>query len=449
VSVIAARCRFWNAELETMPAADLWRLEAGLLIEQLAYAGRASDFYRAKWAAAGVDASRVRTIGDLAALPFTEKAELQESQAARRPFGTNQAAPADRLVRMQATGGTTGRPLRMAMTRADVAVYDEVGARAAWAAGLRPGDILFECMNYSLYAGGVNDHGTFEMLGACVAPVGVGQSKRLLEILSDLGVTAALYSTPSYALHLAAVAVGEGRLPRDLGLRRGLFSGDAGLANPAYRAEIEEAWGMVARNIYGTGEIAPVAAECDAAEGLHWLGQASFLAEFVDPATGQPVERRDGATAELVITTLRREAHPLVRFRTHDYVRLMLEPCSCRRTSVRFAVLGRSDEMIIVRGINVFPLALADVIDQFRPELTGEFRIVLDEPPPLVAAPRLRVEHATAVQPARLPELAARLGDRIREILMVSVAVELVPPGSLPRGEQKTRRVVRAWLGES
>ncbi len=351
----AADRRYWNAELETMAPAELRRLEQRLLLEQLAYAAAASDLYRAKWAGAGVDPGRVRSIDDLTALPFTEKSDLQESQAARRPFGTNQAAPADRLVRMQATGGTSGRPLRMAMTRADVAAYNEVGARAAWAAGLRPGDILFECMNYSLYAGGVNDHGTFETLGACVAPVGVGQSKRLLEILADLGAEAALYSTPSYALHLAGVAIAEGRRPRELGLRRGLFSGDAGLANPAYRAEIEDAFGLVARNIYGTGETAPVAAECDAVDGLHWLGQGTFLAEFVEPESGDPVEPRDGATAELVITTLRREAHPLIRFRTHDYVRLLADACSCGRTGPRFTVLGRSDDMLIVRGINVFP----------------------------------------------------------------------------------------------
>ena len=286
-----------------MSASELRRLEDGLLREQIGYAATASEFYRAKWAAAGVHPDRVGGAEDLASFPFTEKHELQEAQAAQAPFGTNQAAPLDRLVRMQATGGTTGRPLRMGMTRVDVETYTEVGARAAWAAGLRPGDILFECMNYSLYAGGVNDHGTFERVGACVAPVGVGQSRRLLEILSDLGVPSTLYSTPSYALHLAAVAAGEGRSPRDLGLRRGLFSGDAGLANPAYRAEIEEAWGLVARNIYGTSETAPVAAECDAAEGLHWMGQAAFLAEFVDPATGSPVVPADGATAELVVTT--------------------------------------------------------------------------------------------------------------------------------------------------
>ena len=436
------------AEVETAEPAAILAAELVLLRDQLARTAATSDFYRTRWAEAGIDATRVASLDDLARLPFTEKHDLQAAQAARAPFGTNQAAPADRLVRMQATGGTTGKPLRMAMTRADIAVYDEVGARAAWAAGLRPGDILFECMNYALYAGGVNDHGTFETLGACVAPVGVGQSRRLLEILSDLGAPAALYSTPSYALHLAAVARDEGREPGDLRLVRGLFSGDAGLANPTYRAEIEDTWGMVARSIYGTGETAPVAAECDAADGLHWMGQDAFLPEFIDPETGDALAPADGLTAELVITTLRREAHPLIRFRTHDRVRLATERCSCGRTSLRFHVLGRGDDMFIVRGINVFPLAVAAIVDEFRPLLSGEFRIVLDEPPPLVAPPRLLVEASPGAAPDELAHVADALTTRIRGVLVFNPAVEVVPPGTFPRSEQKTRRVLRAWMGE-
>lgn len=439
----------WAEDLETADPASMAKAELGLLREQLARTAATSDFYRVKWAESGVDGARVVGLEDLARLPFTEKHELQAAQAARSPFGTNQAAPADRLVRMQATGGTSGKPLRMAMTRSDIAVYNEVGARAAWAAGLRPGDVLFECMNYAMYAGGVNDHGTFETLGACVAPVGVGQSRRLLEILVDLGVPAALYSTPSYALHLAGVAREEGREPRDLGLARGFFSGDAGLGNPGYRAEIEDAWGMVARSIYGTSETAPVAAECDVADGLHWVGQSAFLAEFIDPETGDVIEPADGSTAELVITTLRREAHPLVRFRTHDHVRLRTERCRCGRTSLRFHILGRSDDMFIVRGINVFPLAVASIVDEFRPRLRGEFRIVLDEPPPLVAPPRLLVEAADGLEPERLHGVADALASRLRDVLVFSARVEVVAAGTFPRSEQKTRRVLRAWLGEA
>jgi phenylacetate-CoA ligase len=435
--------QFWNADAEAADPADVRRREDELLVAQLARTAATSRFYGDKWQNSGVSPNAVRSVAELPSLPFTEKAELQAALAASPPLGTNVAADRPALVRMQATGGTTGTPLRMAMTRADVATYNEVGARAAWAAGLRPGDILLECMNYSLYAGGVNDHGTFETLGACVAAIGVGQSKRLLEIVPDLGVPSVLYSTPSYALHLAGVARGLGLDPRSLGVRRGLFSGDAGLENPAYRAEIEDAWGMVARSIYGTSETAPVAAECDAADGLHWLGQLAFLAEFVDPGTGAAVPLEDGATAELVITTIQREAHPLIRFRTHDFVRITASPCSCGRTGIRFRVLGRSDDMFIIKGINVFPLAVAAVVDEFRPQLSGEFQVVLPGPPPYGTV-GLRVEAAAGLDPTSLEKVTARLGDRIRTVLMFSPQIEIAPSGSMPRGEQKTRRVVRA-----
>jgi len=448
----------WRDDVELADPQRVQDEEVALLRDQLARTSATSEFYRQKWADAGVNPARIATREQLVELPFTEKHDLQASQAAapsqaapaaRWRFGSNQAAPSDTLVRMQATSGTTGTPLRMAMTRSDIAVYNEVGARAAWAAGLRPGDLLFECMNYALYAGGVNDHGTFETVGACVAPVGVGQSRRLIEILADMGGPAVLYATPSYALHLAAVARAAGRDPRELGIRRGLFSGDGGLGNPGYRRDIEETWGLVARSIYGTGETAPVAAECDEADGLHWVGQAAFLAEFIDPDTGAPVEVRDGAIAELVITTLRREAHPLIRFRTHDHVRLATGSCRCGRTSIRMHVLGRSDDMFIVRGINVFPLAVASIIDEFRPQLSGEFRIVLDEAPPLVAPPRVLVEAGVDATADQWPALAEALTARIRAVLVFTPRVEILPAGAFPPTEQKARRVIRAWLGES
>jgi phenylacetate-CoA ligase len=381
-------------------------------------------------------------------LPFTEKHELQATQEANPPLGANQCVPLDQLVRMQATGGTTGRPLRMAMTRRDIGVYNEVGARAAWAAGLRPGDVLFECMNYSLYAGGVNDHMTFETVGACVAPVGVGQSKRLIEILSDLRIPATLYATPSYALHLAQVARQERVEPAELGIRKGLFSGDAGLAIPGYREQIEETWGMTARDIWGMGELGAPAAECEQASGLHYVGQGLFIVELIDPASGQVVTLADGAVGELVFTTIEREAHPLIRFRSHDHVRSSLVPCPCGRTGFRFRVLGRSDDMFIVKGINVFPLGVQDVIYQFRPALTGDFQILLYEPPPITANPRLRVECGPEVAVTDWPGLRARLVQRIRDVLVFAPDVELLPAGSLPRTEKKAKRLYRLYQGE-
>jgi phenylacetate-CoA ligase len=438
----------WNAAMEAAAPDALSAIENERLSRQVRYVWEASAFYRRKWENAGVARGDVRSVEDLLRLPFTEKSELQEAQNDPPPFGANQCAPIARLVRMQATGGTSGQPLRMALTRRDIEVYNELGARAAWAAGLRPGDILLECMNYSLYAGGVNDHMTFETLGACVAPVGVGQSRRLIDIVRHMRVPVALYSTPSYALHLADAATSAGVRPTDLGIRKGLLSGDAGLGIPEYRRRIEETWGMDARDIYGLGELAPLAAECGRTEGLHWLGGGLILAELIDPATGAAIPVRDGAAGELVFTTLNREAHPLVRFRSHDHVEIAgVRRCACGRAGFRFRVLGRGDDMFIVKGVNVYPLGVHDVILSMRPDVTGEFQIVLQEPPPFTNPPLVRVEYADHLGGDDMDRLRDRLARRIREALVFTPAIELVPRGTLPVTERKARRLVRAYLG--
>jgi phenylacetate-CoA ligase len=303
-------------------------------------------------------------------------------------------------------------------------------------------------MNYSLYAGGVNDHMTFETVGACVAPVSVGQSKRLIEILRDMRIPCALYATPSYALHLAQVVRQEGLEPADLGLRKGLFSGDAGLAIPGYRAQIESTWRMTARDIWGMGELGAPAAECSRGDGLHYVGQGLFLVELIDPATGAVLPWTDGGVGELVFTTLEREAHPLIRFRSHDHVRISLAPCPCGRTGFRFRILGRSDDMFIVKGVNVFPLGVQDVIYSFRPALTGEFQILLDKPPPITSNPRLRVECGEGITAEDGRGLRERLGQRLRDVLVFTPDIELLPAGSLPRTEKKAKRLYRLYQGE-
>ena len=427
-----------------MDAAELRVVEERLLRRQLAYTESASPFYAAKWREAGVDIRRLGPDG-FAELPLTEKSELQAALGGPEPFGSNQTAPLERLIRMQATGGTTSRPMRMAMTRRDAAVYGEAGARAHWAAGIRPGDVVFECMNYSMYAGGVNDHMTFEALGACVAPVGVGQSARLLSVLADTALPGALYGTPSYALHLAETARADGLEPRDLGLRKGVFSGDAGLEVPAIRAEIEASFGMVARNVYGTSETAPLASECDEVAGLHWIAAGLYLPELVETEIGRPMTFEDGAVGELVLTTLDREAHPLIRMRTRDHVRVTTRPCRCGRTGFRFEVLGRADDMFIVRGINVYPLAVGAVVAEFRPALTGEYQVVLEQRPPVMDPPLIRVELGATLSAGERESLRTRIVGRVRELLVFTPEVVFLDPGAMPRSQTKTRRLVRAY----
>jgi phenylacetate-CoA ligase len=440
---------YWNGEMETLGPEQQRAIEEPKLLRQLEYAWRASAFYRRKWRDAGIDPRQVQCAEALVTLPFTEKDELQDTQEATPPFGANQCVPLEQAIRMQATGGTTGRPLRMTMTRHDVAIYNELGARGGWAAGMRPGDLLFECMNYSLYAGGVSDHLSFEHLGACVAPVGIGQSKRLIEILRDVRMETCLWSTPSYALHLARVAQDHGIDPVSLNIRKGFFSGDAGLAIPSYRRRIEDALGLVASDIYGLGELGGFAAECRYRDGLHFLGQGLLIAELVDPASGQAIALRHGAVGELVYTTIDRESCPLIRFRSHDHVRVSTAPCPCGRTGFRFRVLGRSDDMFIVKGINVYPLAIQDLVLGFAPVLTGEFQVILPDPPPITYDPPVRVEAGDGVDPAEFPALRDRVTVRIREILMFTPDVEVVSFGCLPKTERKARRLYRRYRGET
>jgi phenylacetate-CoA ligase len=438
---------YWNEEIETMPAEALRRLEDGLLPGQLEYVRQASPFYRRKFEAAGADVGAVRAREDLAALPFTEKAELSNLQRDGSLIGDNQCAPLEAIVRVQATGGTTGLPLRLAFTRRDIADYCEMGARALWANGCRPGDIVLECMNYSLYAGGVSDHMCFETVGAATIPYGVGNSQRLLELMAGIRDDLCIWATPSYAIRLANLAAENGVDPKSLGVRRGYFSGEAGLQIPGYRERIESAWGMRARDMYGTGELGLHSGECDHAAGLHYGGAGIVLVELIHPETGQPLAWEEGATGEFVYTSLRREANPLVRMRSRDFVQVWRGACACGRTGFRFQVLGRTDDMFIVKGVNVFPLGVQAVLAALRPRLTGEFQIVLDAPPPIDYAPRLRVEVSPEAPAAGHAALAAEVAEHVRQRSGFTPEVELVPQGAIA-SEKKTRRLYRAYQGE-
>ena len=333
-----------------MSPADVRRLESERLREQIAYNHATSDFYRAKLDSAGVKPDQIRTVDDLARIPFMEKSEIATSQADGSLLGVNQCAPLERIVRIQATGGTTGQPIRIGLTRRDIADYSEVGAQALWAMGCRPGDIVFECMNYNLYSGGLSDHMTFEALGAATIPFGVGHSERLVRMMAGLKDDVAIWSTPSYAIRLAEVAQGLGIEPRTVGLRRGYFSGEAGLQVPGYRERIEDTWGMVARDQYGTGELGLHSGECDERSGVHFGATGIAIAELIDPDSGDPLPFTDGQQGEVVYTSIRREASPLMRMRSHDLMQVFTEPCACGRTSFRFRILGRSDDMFIVKG---------------------------------------------------------------------------------------------------
>lgn len=444
---------YWDKDIETLPPSDLKRLEAPLIAEQMAYVYATSVYYRRKFDEAGIRPAAIRSVEALEAVPFTEKSDITSAQREGALLGPHQCAPFEQIVRIVGTGGTSGQPTRIGWTAADIEDYNEMGARALWANGCRPGDLVVNCFNYSLYAGGIMDHMAFERLGAAILPYSVGRSERLLDLLAGFplkGIPGSytLYSTPSYAIRLHSLAQARGFDLKALDFRKGIFSGEPGLQIPGYRAKIEEAWGMTAMDLYGAAEIGVQSGECEHRCGLHYGAGGLVVAELIDPDRGTVRRMESGATGEIVFTTLRRRACPLIRLRTHDTVQVFTDPCACGRTSFRFHVLGRSDDMFIVKGVNVFPLSVQESLLLLRPEVTGEFFIVLDRSPPIDYAPKVCVEIASGLSSARRATLKQEIIEAIQKRSNFTPAIELVREGSIA-SDQKTRRLYRAYAGVS
>jgi len=428
------------ADAEFRPATEIAaHARAAWAAQRVRLAG--SAFYRALWQGAAVPARPE----DLAVLPLSDKAQLRASQAAHPPFGAYLAAPVEQAVRLHRTSGTTGQAMNLALSARDAAVTATVGGRAQRAAGLRPGHRVVHCLNYRMWMGGLTDHLTLEATGALTVPFGVGETALLIRTIRELGVDA-ISCTPSYPAVLERVLAEEhpGLSPRDLGLRLGLFGGEPGLDDPAFRNRLRETWGMEPRNAnYGVSDVlSNFAAQCEHDTRLHFVAGDVLWPELLEPESGQPLELRPGAQGELVLTHLLRDCQPLVRFRTADI--LVVEetaPCVCHRTGFRFRVVGRSDDMVVVRGLNLFPSMVAAVLGRFA-ELSGEYRIRLAAPPPY---DRLPVEAELAAGRAVEPGLAGAVAAAIKADLGATAEVRLLPHGALPRTEGKTRRVVRGY----
>lgn len=438
--------RFWNEDVETLPGSALRQLENERLHAQLEYVRASSPFYQAKFAAAGVERHALRDLADLPLLPFTEKDELRQDQQERPPFGSYLAAAPQRLIRVHKTSGTTGRALYIVLTDKDRRAMNESAARALWAAGLRPGDTVVHCLNYRLWAGGYSDHENLETTGATVVPYGVGQTAALIQTIRELEINA-ISATPSYMLPLAEASLAQGVNPRELGLRKGFFGAEPGMSEPGVRARMEETWGMRAMDAnFGMADVLSImGAECEQRQGLHFQAGGIVAVELIEPETGNPLALADGAEGELVYTHLVKEAQPLVRYRARDVVRILgTGPCACGRSTFRFRVLGRSDDMLHVRGVNVFPGGVGNVLAHLSDRFSGEFQIVVEHPPPHQFL-RIRIELIQGVLPEQAGDLAQQAVQALRERLSFRAEVELVPYGTLPRSEQKARRVIRTY----
>ena len=406
------------------------------LQEQLAYLEASSPFY----------AERLRGVRehihgpkDLPQLPFTTKDELREGQRAEPPFGPHLCAPRERLVRMHVTSGTTGEPVAVGFTRADHEANSAVGGEAFRIAGVRPEDTIAHCLNYALYAGGIADHMALEASGATVVPVGTGQSRRLLELIPRLGITA-LFGTLSFPAYLAARARELGIDPLGLGLRHIVTAGEPGAGRAAVRAEIEAAWGASVVDTFGMSDVwSTMGGACEQGEGLHLTVGDHAILELVDPDSGEPVPLQDDASGEFVWTHLRREASPLLRYRSADLGRVWTSTCACGRTTARIRIDGRRDDMLRVQAVNVYPQAIGAILG--RDARLGRHCIVADGDP---VVPPLRV-YVEAPPGVELDELAGELQERLR----ARFELTRLDPGSLPVAEHKTRIVHRTARGDA
>jgi len=438
----------WNDKIETLSRQELFEVvEKPLLISQLNFIHKNSKFYSNKYKAAGLDFRDFPSQYDLQDLPFTEKSEILKDQEKNPPFGSILSVPHNKLIRIHRTSGSSDRPVFVALTQHDVDNILEAGARSYWCAGVRPNDLIVHCLNYCLWMGGLTDHMCLEHTGATVIPYGVGNSKNLIETIKHLHPTG-ISCTPSYLSKLEVILRQDFKLdPKDLQLKTGFFGGEPGIQNPETRKMIEEKWGIVAVDAnYGMADVLSIfGSECKYQKGLHFHGQGILHAELVDPHTGKNLDFKEGQVGELVFTNLKREGQPLIRFRSHDLAEIVgTGPCDCGRDGFRFKILGRSDDMLIVKGINVFPNAIADVLSKFLTSLTGEFEIILDSPPPYDLL-KIRAEYRKTENPESVNALKDSLQRRMRELLEFKAKIEMVPEGEITRTEGKTKRIKKMY----
>jgi len=426
----------WNEEYETLPREALEALQLKRLKAQVARVHATVAYYRKKMEDAGVTPDDIQTLADIRLLPFTTKEDLRKNY----PFGLF-TVPMEKVVRIHASSGTTGKPTVVGYTKRDIEMWAELMTRTLSAAGVHSGDIVHNAYGYGLFTGGLGAHYGAENLGAAVIPISGGNTKRQIQIMQDFGSTV-LLSTPSYALNIADAMADQGIDPATLKLRVGVFGAEPW--SEAMREEIEARLKIKAIDIYGLSEVMGpgVAAEClEEQKGLHIM-EDHFLAEIVDPDTFAPLPV--GEAGELVFTTLTKEAFPVIRYRTKDISRLIPDVCSCGRTFHRIPkITGRTDDMLIIRGVNVFPSQIEEVIMGVE-GVEPHYQIVVEREGSLDKI-EVQVEVSEEIfsdEVKSLETLSKKLQTEIKDLLGISCTIKLVEPKTIQRSEGKAKRVI-------
>lgn len=427
---------FFNEEFETMPRPALESLQLKRLQTVVERVYNNVPFYRRSFDNAGITPGDVKGLDDLQRLPFTTKQDMRDSY----PYDLF-AAPMEEIVRIHASSGTTGKPTVVGYTRKDIDTWADLMARTLVTAGAHKGDIIHNAYGYGLFTGGLGVHNGAERLGASVIPISGGNTKRQLMIMQDFGSTV-VTCTPSYALFMAEEARSEGVDFKDLKLRVGIFGAEPW--SEAMRNEIEAKLNLTALDIYGLSEIMGpgVAQECfEGKQGLH-IWEDHFIPEIINPETGQRVA--EGEPGELVITTITKQGIPLIRYRTRDITRISYEPCVCGRTHARIARLsGRSDDMLIIRGVNVFPSQIESILVGIE-GVEPHYLLVVDRKDNLdTLAVQVEVDERLFSDEIKvLQALAKRIEKEIKDMLGVTCSAKLVEAKTIQRSEGKAKRVI-------
>lgn len=437
----------WNP-IERADRTTVRRIQGDKLAAQMRYLAARSAFYQRKFKAAGVDAATVRRVEDLARLPFTTKQELRDSLREHPPLGLHLAADLGSVVQIQSSSGTTGNPSYVGLTRHDIDVWSDMGARVFFANGFRPGDICLHAFSMSKgFVGGVPVVQILQSMGVADIPVGADAgTERLLRVAYDQRPNA-LTGAPYFVLYLGEKAKDVlGVDARSLGVRKISVGGEPGGGIPAIRQRIEELWNADVREMCGGTDLGCTYwAECEDKSGMHEVCPDLILVEIIDPQTGEVQDVRAGLTGELVYTALDREASPLLRFRTGDHVEVTGTDCRCGRTGYKIRCVGRTDDMLIVKGVNVFPSAIQDIVTRFEPRTTGALKVVADFAGHSTQAPlKIRVEHGPGMTGDGLAKLKDDVEKKLRDALSFRADVVLVPPDTFEKpGVQKISLVER------
>jgi phenylacetate-CoA ligase len=432
--------RYWD-EVETWSRDRIAEHQLATLRQQLAYVHEHSEFYRRRWLDVGFKPGDLRSLDDLCQLPLVAKADYVAGLAEREPWGSALAAPLRDVRRVHFSSGTTSSPTPVCWTQSDLDRWADLYARAAYSQGTRDTDV-FQCLfTYNWFVGGLGFTSGYGRIGATVVPGGAAETERQVETIFRFGTTA-VAGTPSFMLHIADTAEALGRPLRRSAVRSVTVGGEPGGAVPGTRARIEEQWGAKCYDGYGSLEFQPIAWECGEQAGGHLPEDFAYV-EVLDLETHEPVP--DGTPGVLVLTHLDKRATPLVRWWTGDVVVRDTSPCACGRTHARLpgGVVGRADDMLVIKGVNLFPSAVEDVVRR-TPGTTGEYLIVLDRDVTdpgtgSLTAIKVRVE----AESGQAEDLQHRLAAAIRAELTVRAVVQPVAPGSLERHTHKAKRVVR------